>query len=55
MVTFFGVLMIGAVSGFMMEQQWGTHLVRWTRQHRMRIRALRRMGVHPLRALRREK
>jgi hypothetical protein len=50
MVTFIGVLMLGAVSGFMMEQQWGAHLVRWTRQHRMRMRALRRMGVKPLRA-----
>jgi len=50
MVTFIGVLMIGAVTGFMMEQQWGTHLGRWTRQRRMRMRVLRRMGVNPLRA-----
>jgi hypothetical protein len=55
MVTFIGVLMIGAVSGFMMEQQWGAHLIRWTRQHRMRMRVLRRRGVNPLRAWLREK
>jgi hypothetical protein len=50
MVTFIGVLMIGAVTGFMMEQQWGAHLVRWARQHRMRMRVLRRKGANPLRA-----
>jgi hypothetical protein len=50
MVTFLGVLMVGAVSGFMMEQQWGANLVRWTRQRSMRMRVLRRQGVNPLRA-----
>jgi len=50
MVTFIGVLAFGAVSGFMMEKQWGVHLVRWTRQHRMRMRVLSRRGVNPLRA-----
>ena len=50
MVTFLGVLMLGAVSGFMMEQQWGANLMRWTRQRSMRMRALRRQGVNPLRA-----
>jgi hypothetical protein len=50
MVTFIGVLALGAVSGYLMEQQWGAPLVRWTRQHRMRMRVLRRKGVNPLRA-----
>jgi len=50
MVTFVGMLMFGAVTGFMMEQQWGAHLLRWARQHRMRMRVLRRRGVNPLRA-----
>jgi hypothetical protein len=50
MVTFIGVLMLGAVTGFMIEQQWGAHLVSWVRQHRMRMRVLRRKGVNPLRA-----
>ncbi len=50
MVTFIGVLMFGAVSGFLMEQQWGAQLVRWTRQHRMRMRCLSRKGVNPFRA-----
>src|SRR4029079_26487 len=42
MVTFIGMLMCGQVAGFMMEQQWGSTLLRWTRQHRMRMRVLRR-------------
>jgi hypothetical protein len=50
MVTFIGVLMLGAVSGFMMEQQWGANLLRWTRQRSMQMRVLRRRGVNPLRA-----
>ena len=50
MVTFLGVLMLGAVSGFMMEQQWGANLMRWTRQRSMRMRALRRQADNPLRA-----
>jgi hypothetical protein len=52
MVTFLGVLMCGAVAGFMMEQQWGPNVLRWARQHRMRMRVLRRQGVNPLRAWR---
>jgi hypothetical protein len=50
MVTFIGMLMCGAVAGFMMEQQWGSNLLRWARQHRMRMRVLRRQGDNPLRA-----
>lgn len=50
MVTFIGVLMLGAVSGFMMEQQWGSNLLRWARQRNMQMRVLRRQGVSPLRA-----
>jgi hypothetical protein len=42
MVTFVGTLMIGAVVGFVMEQQWGGELVRWNRLRRMRTRAQRR-------------
>ena len=42
MVTFVGTLMIGAVVGFMVEQQWGGELVRWSRMRRMHTRALRR-------------
>jgi len=44
MGTFVGTLMIGAVAGFVMEQQWGGGLVRWSRMRRMRMRALRRQG-----------
>jgi hypothetical protein len=54
MVTFIGMLMCGAVAGFMMEQQWGAKALRWARQHQMRIRVLRRQGVNPLRAWRDE-
>jgi hypothetical protein len=50
MVTFMGLLMLGAVSGFMMEKQWGGNLLRWTRQRGMQMRVLRRRGVGPLRA-----
>ena len=50
MVTFVGMLMVGAVAGFVMEQQWGTNLVRWTRVHRMRVRVARRQGASPIRA-----
>jgi hypothetical protein len=52
MITFIGMLMCGAVAGFMMEQQWGPNLLRWARQHRMRMRVLRRQGDNPLRAWR---
>lgn len=44
MVTFVGTLMIGAVVGFMMEQQWGVEVVRWNRMRRMKTRILRRQG-----------
>jgi hypothetical protein len=42
MVTFVGTLMIGAVVGFMVEQQWGIEVIRWNRMRRMRTRILRR-------------
>jgi hypothetical protein len=42
MVTFVGTLMVGAVVGFVMEQQWGGELMRWTRIRRMHMRAQRR-------------
>jgi hypothetical protein len=50
MVTFVSILLVGAVAGWTMEQQWGRHLVRWSRMHRMRMRVLRRQGVNPWRA-----
>jgi hypothetical protein len=50
MVMFVSTLVIGAVAGFVMEQQWGTNLVRSVRRHQMRARVLRRQGVSPLRA-----
>jgi hypothetical protein len=50
MLTFVGTLLVGAVAGFAMEQQWGANLKRWGRMQRMRARVLRRRGVSPLRA-----
>lgn len=50
MVTFVGTLLVGAVAGWLLEQQWGRHLLRWSRIHRMKMRVLRRQGVNPLRA-----
>ena len=50
MLTFVGTLLVGAVAGFVMEQQWGASLLRWNRRHRMRMRVLRRRGVKPWRA-----
>ena len=47
MVTFVGTLMIGAVVGFVMEQQWGVEVVRWNRMRRMKMRVLRRRGESP--------
>jgi hypothetical protein len=47
MVTFVGTLMIGAVVGFLFEQQWGMEVVRWSRMQRMRMRVLRRQGESP--------
>ena len=50
MTMFITTLAVGAVAGFMMEQQWGTNLVRWSRMQRMRARIARRQGVSPWRA-----
>jgi hypothetical protein len=47
MVTFVGTLFIGAVAGWLFEQKHGSGLVRWGRQKRMRMRALRRQGASP--------
>lgn len=47
MVTFVGTLVIGAVAGWAMEQQYGLSLVRWSRQQRMRMRVARRQGENP--------
>jgi hypothetical protein len=44
MITFVGTLMIGAVVGFMMEQQWGVEVLRWSRMRRMKTRVLRRQS-----------
>ena len=50
MSTFITMLALGAVAGFMMEQQWGTNLVRWSRMQKMRARIAKRQGVSPWRA-----
>lgn len=50
MLTFVSTLMVGAVAGFAMEQQWGSRLLRWSRAQRMRMRVARRQGVSPWRA-----
>lgn len=50
MLTFASTLFVGAVAGFLMEQQWGSNLLRWSRRQRMRVRVLRRRGVSPWRA-----
>jgi hypothetical protein len=50
MLTFVSTLLVGAVAGFAMEQQWGSSLVRWSRMQRMRARVLRRQGVRGWRA-----
>ncbi len=52
MVTFVGTLMIGAVAGWMLEQNVGKQILRWSRQKRMQMRVLRRRSVSPLRASR---
>jgi hypothetical protein len=52
MVTFVGTLFIGAVAGWMLEQNLGQQLVRRVRQKRMKMRILRRQGLSPLRAWR---
>jgi hypothetical protein len=50
MVMFVSTLVVGAVAGFAMEQQWGSNLIRWSRMQRMRARVMRRQGVSPWRA-----
>jgi hypothetical protein len=50
MVMFVSTLLVGAVAGFAMEQQWGPNLVRWSRTQRMRVRVARRQGASPWRA-----
>jgi hypothetical protein len=50
MLMFVSTLMVGAVAGFAMEQQWGMNLVRWGRMQRMRARVARRQGTSPWRA-----
>ena len=54
MVTFISTLMVGAVLGFMLEQQVGAPLVKWSRITRMRMRILRRNGESPWAALMRD-
>jgi len=44
MVTLVGTLLIGAVGGWCLEQRHGSRLLRWSRQKRMQMRALRRQG-----------
>ena len=50
MLTFVGTLLVGAIAGYAMEQQWGANLMRWSRMQRMRARVARRQGASPLRA-----
>jgi len=50
MLMFVSTLVVGAVAGFAMEQQWGMNLVRWGRMQRMRARVARRQGTSPWRA-----
>lgn len=50
MTLFITTLAVGAVAGFLFEQQWGTNLVRWSRMQRMRARIARRQGESPWRA-----
>jgi hypothetical protein len=47
MVTFVGTLLVGAVAGWVFEQRHGSALLRWSRQKRMQMRALRRQGENP--------
>ncbi len=49
MITFVSILLVGAVSGWALEQSFGRNLLRWTRQKRMQMRVLRRQGGNPLR------
>jgi hypothetical protein len=52
MITFVATLLVGAIAGWLLEQQWGSRLLRWSRVHRMKMRVLRRQGINPLRAWR---
>jgi hypothetical protein len=45
MVTLVGTLLVGAVAGWCLEQKHGSRLLRWSRQKRMQMRALRRQGA----------
>jgi hypothetical protein len=45
MAMFVSTLVVGAVAGFAMEQQWGVNLMRWGRMQRMRARVARRQGA----------
>jgi hypothetical protein len=49
--VFMSTLLVGAVAGWMAEQQVGPNLVRWARQRRMHMRVLRRQGDNPWKAL----
>lgn len=42
LVTFVSTLLVGAVGGWMIEQEVGPQLVRWTRVQRMKMRLQRR-------------
>ena len=44
MVTFVGTLAIGAITGWMLEQQYGVKMVRWFRMQQMRARVARRQS-----------
>jgi hypothetical protein len=44
LTTFVGTLAAGAVTGWLLEQQYGMKMVRWYRGHLMRMRIDRRQG-----------
>ncbi|HVS00306.1 MAG TPA: hypothetical protein VMW27_27010 [Thermoanaerobaculia bacterium] len=52
MVAFVSTLAIGAVAGWMLEQQFGKGMVRWYRQRMMQARVARRQGMSPFEAWR---
>jgi hypothetical protein len=47
MLTFLAPLAMGALVGWVAEQQCGTSIVRWYRQRRMLARVARRQGRSP--------
>lgn len=47
---FMSTLVVGAVAGWVAEQQVGPNLLRWARQRRMQMRVLRRRGDNPRKA-----